>query len=251
MTTEHLPITGLPIGGVSPSVLVCGDPARARLIAAALDNPQEMSHRREYLALRGSYHGLSLTVCSHGVGAPGAAAAFEELIVAGGRVLLRVGTCGGLQPDLAPGDLIIATAAVQNCGVVRELVPAGYPAAANGEVVAALRSAAARDRVVARHGLVLTRDAFYAGVLPPGRTADVPDYRVLSAAGVLAVEMECAALFVIGSLRGARTGAILTVDGNVLVEAEAIDTYRPDRSAVHDGIGRSIQLALLALEELS
>jgi uridine phosphorylase len=250
MTTEHLPITGLPVGGVSPAVLVCGDPARARRIAATLDNPQEISHQREYLALRGSYHGLPVTVCSHGVGAPGAAIAFEELIAAGGRVLLRVGTCGGLQPDLGPGDLIITTAAVQNSGVVRELVPAGYPAVADGEVVAALRSAAARDGVVARHGLVLTRDAFYAGALPPGSAA-VPDYRVLSAAGVLAVEMECAALFVIGSLRGARTGAILTVDGNVLAEAEAMDTYRPDRSAVHDGIGRSIQLALLALEELS
>lgn len=246
MTAPLLPITGLPRGGVSPAVIVCGDPARADLIAATLDNAQRLSDRREYRAYRGSYHGQPVTVCSHGVGAPGAAIAFEELIAAGGRTLIRVGTCGSLQPDLQAGQCVIATAAVQNTGLVAELVPPGYPAVADSDVAAALRAAAARDGVTARHGLVLTRDAFYAGL-----AAGAPDYRTLSTANVLAVEMECAALFVIGSLRGARTGAVLAVDGNVLAEAESMDTYRPDRDVVAEGVRAAIQTALLALQELS
>lgn len=246
MNTVHLPITGLPRGGVSPAVLVCGDPARADAIAAALDNARPLSDKREYRAYQGTYHGRPVTVCSHGIGAPGAAIAFEELIAAGGRTIIRVGTCGSLQPDLQAGQLVIATAAVQNTGVVAELAPRGYPAVADGEVVAALAMAAARDGVPARRGLVLTRDAFYPGLAP-----DAPDYATLSAARVLAVEMECAALFVIGSLRGARTGAILTVDGNVLNEAESMDTYHPGREVVSEGVRQAIQTALLTLEELS
>lgn len=246
MTPPQLPITGLPLGGVSPAVLVCGDPARATRIAEALDNAEFLSDKREYRAYRGSYHGRPVTVCSHGVGAPGAAIAFEELIAGGGRTLIRVGTCGSLQPDLHAGEIVIATAAVANTGLVAELVPRGYPAFADVDVVGALRAAAGRDRIPVRAGLVLTRDAFYAGL-----AADAPDYATLSAAQVLAVEMECAALFVIGSLRGARTGAVLAVDGNVLVEAESIDTYRPDRAVVAEGVDRAIRTALLALEELS
>lgn len=247
MTTAHLPITGLPVGGVSPAVITCGDPARASRIAAAMDGAQLLAEKREYRAFRGTYHGLPVTVCSHGVGAPGAAIAFEELIAAGAQTIIRVGTCGGLQPDLDAGQVVIATAAVQHTGLVRELVPEGFPAVADVEVTMVLRSAAARDRLPARYGPVLTRDAFYAG-LP---TAAVPDYRTLSQAGVLAVEMECAALFVIGALRGARTGAILAVDGNVLAEAESMDSYQPDRAVVNEGVQAAIQIGLLALRELS
>lgn len=247
MTVENLPITGLPAGDVSPSALICGDPARADMIAAALDNAQLLSHKREFRAHRGSYHGLPITVCSHGVGAPGAAIAVEELIVAGARQIIRVGTCGGMQPDIVAGDIIIATAAVQNTGVGRELAPIGYPAVADTEMTMALRSATARDKVAARSGVVLSRDAFYGGVPTP----DAPDYTVMSAAGVLAVEMECSAVFIVGALRGIQTGAILAVDGNVLHQAESVDTYRPSRPVVRQGIQTAIQLALSALRELA
>ncbi len=242
MPMETLPITGLPVGGVSASVLVCGDPARADAIAAALDSTQHLSNKRGYRAYQGSYHGLPVTVCSHGVGAPGAAVVFEELIAAGAQRIIRVGTCGGLQPDIQAGQTIIVSAAVQNTGLGAELAPPGYPAVADVDITLALRSAAARDGRAARSGLVLTRDAFYAGVASPA----APSYQVMSQANVLAVEMECAALFVIGSLRNVPTGAILVVDGNVLATAESIDSYEPDRAVVRDGVQTAIQTALLA-----
>lgn len=247
MTIEHLPVTGLPMDGVSPSVLVCGDPARADKIAAALDNAELVSHKREFRAHRGSYHGVPITVCSHGVGAPGAAIAVEELIIAGAKQIIRVGTCGGMQPDLVAGHIVIATAAVQNTGVGREIAPRGYPAVADLDTTLALRSAAARDSVNARHGVVLSRDAFYGGVPTP----DAPDYTVMSAAGVLAVEMECAAVFIVGALRGIQTGAILVVDGNVLEQTESFDTYQPGQPVVQQGVQVAIQIALSALQELA
>ena len=243
MNQEHLPITGLPVGQVSPSVVVCGDPARAERVAARLDGATLLSDKREYRAFRGDFGGRPVTVCSHGIGAPGAAIAFEELIAAGAQRIIRVGTCGGLQPDLAAGDLIVATAAVQNTGYGRETVPDGYPAVADPALTLALAQAVAAAHATARRGLVLSRDNFYPGVATPA----APDYRVMSAARVLAVEMECAALFLVGSLRDVATAAVLVVDGNVLAAGESFDTYQPGQAVVADGVAAAIGCALEAL----
>jgi len=247
MTTNYLPITGLPAGGVSPSVIVCGDPERADRIAARLADSVLLSHKREYRAHLGRYGDASITVCSHGIGAPGAAVAFEELIAAGARRIIRVGTCGGLQPDIQPGCLVVATAAVQNTGYGREVTPDGYPAVAAldltyqlGKVVDETGPA---NGLTGRRGIVLTRDAFYAGVAAPA----APDYQEMSRANVLAVEMECSALFLVGGLRNVATAAILVTDGNVLETRESMDSYSPRNEVVQRAIDVA---ALCALETL-
>lgn len=248
MTTPTLPLTKLPVGSVSPAVLVCGDPARASRMAELLDDAVLLSEWREYRAYRGAYQGLPVTICSHGIGAPGAAIAFEELIAAGARCLIRVGTCGGLQPDIGDGDVVVATAAVQSNGYAREAFPAGYPAVADLDVSLALRTAAQASQQAVRLGLVLSRDVFYAGITTP----HTPHYRDLSQANVLAVEMECAALFLVGSLRRVQTGAILAVDGNVLGGGgETIDSYQPHRAVVAEAITAASRLALAALYHLN
>lgn len=239
----ELPITGLPKGQVSPSVIVCGDPARAERIAGLLDDAALLSDRREYRAYKGLYRGEDVTVCSHGVGAPGAAAAFEELIVGGAQRIIRVGTCGGLQPGIEAGHLVLAQAAVQNTGYGRELVPDGFPAVADLNLTVALQQAAASHDQHIHTGIVLTRDLFYGGVGGPAAA----DYHVMSEAGALAVEMECAALFLVGSLRRVGTGAILVADGNVLDAVESVDTYKPGRPVVQEGVATASMIALDAL----
>lgn len=243
MGERRLPLTGLAVGTVSPGVLVCGDPGRATKVAACLAQAELLSEQREYRAYRGEYQGSPVTVCSHGIGAPGAAIAFEELIAAGARRLIRVGTCGSLQPDIDAGALIIATAAVQHTGYGRETAPAGYPAVADLDLTQALRQAASEAGQPFRSGIVLSRDNFYAGV----PVADRPDYQAVSAARVLGVEMECAALFIVGSLRGVQTAAILAVDGNVLAAGESMDSYAPQRAVVAEAVEAGIAVALRAL----
>lgn len=243
MSLTELPITGLPTGKVSPSVIVCGDPARGDRIAERLEECRILSNRREYRAHRGLYRGTPITVCSHGVGAPGAAVAFEELIAAGAQRIIRVGTCGGLQAHIQAGRLVIAAAAVQNTGYGRETVPDGYPAVADLSLTQALWLRTKAVDPAIKPGIVLSRDNFYAGVPAPA----APDYRVMSKAGVLAVEMECAALFLVGSLRGVATAAILVADGNVLDSKESIETYRPGRDVVQRGIQDAIDITLESL----
>ncbi len=231
------------MGAVPANVLVCGDPERATRIAAYLDEASLLSERREYRAYRGLFAGMPVAVCSHGVGAPGAAVAFEELIAAGARRIIRTGTCGGLQPELASGDLVVATAAVDTTGYGRLTVPDGYPAVADVRLTAELLDAAAAAGRPVQRGIVLTTDNFYHGVDTPQLTP----YPILSAAGVIAVEMECAALFIVGSLRRVQTAAILAVDGNVLERRENMDTYAPHHDAVKAAVEAEIAIALAAL----
>ncbi|MCA9973057.1 MAG: nucleoside phosphorylase [Anaerolineales bacterium] len=243
MSTLKLPLTGLEVDSVTPAVLVCGDPARATRIAACLQDAALLNEQREYRAFRGRYQGVPVTVCSHGIGAPGAAIAFEELSAAGAAHIIRVGTCGGLQENVHRGHLVIAHAAVQYTGYARETVPEGYPAVADLDLTLALRTAAAAAPQPAHLGIVMSRDNFYAGV----QTPYTPSYQTMAAANVLAVEMECAALFTVGSLRRVRTAAILAVDGNVLHTGESMATYDPHRQEVQQAVDAAIDVALRAL----
>lgn len=240
-SNQALPITGLKVGSIPASVLVCGDPARATKTAEHLQGARLLGERREYRVYLGEFKGMAVAVCSHGVGAAGAAIAFEELISAGAKRLIRIGTCGGLQRDVKDGDLVIATAAVDATGYGRQVTPAGYPAVADWRLVHALVSAAG-DRLMIK-GIVLTNDHFYGGV----ETPETPHYPTMTAANVVAVEMECAALFKVGSLRKVQTAAILAVDGNVMDEGESMDVYDPHRDVVAQAVEDEIEIALQAL----
>lgn len=240
---QKLPHTGLLPDSLPTAVLTCGDPARAAQIAGYLEADVCLAQQREYHTYQGSFAGAPLAVCSHGIGAPGAAIAFEELIAAGARRLLRVGTCGSLQPHVHPGDLVIATAAVQHTGYGREAAPPGYPAIADPDLTLALYEKVRAGSLPYHRGIVLTRDAFFAGVSTPF----APDYAVLSAANVLAVEMECAALFLVGSLHRIATAAILVVNGSVLEKPEDIDTFALHEDRAATAVASGIQAALHTL----
>ena len=243
---QSLPITGLAVGRVPPAVLVCGDPERATTTAAYLEQATLISEQREYRTYCGEYRGMPVAVCSHGVGAPGAAIAFEELIAAGARRLIRIGTCGGLQPDVEDGHLVVVTGAVDNTGFGRATVPPGYPAVADFRLTVALSRQTAASGRVHHAGLVLTADNFYPGV----ETRRRPDYHALSAANVIAVEMECAALFLISSLRRVQAAAILAVDGNVLEKGESMEEYNPHRDVVAAAVEAEIEIALETLNNV-
>ncbi len=239
---NRLPHTHLIPGSISPAVIVCGDPARATAIAERLDSYQLLVEQREYRTYVGVINGRSLTITSHGIGAPGAAIAFEELIAAGAQQIIRVGTGGSLQPTVKPGELVIATAAVQHTGYGREVTPEGYPAVADVMLTLALAQAATQQKAVTHTGLVLTRDAFYNGIIH----AHTPDYALISQANVLAVEMECAALFLIGSLRRVHTAAILAVDGYVLEQAEDTETFGLMVAEKKTAVAAAIDIAIQA-----
>jgi len=128
----------------------------------------------------------------------------------------------------------------------REIAPCGYPAVADLQLTQALYQSAFEQKSQVHGGMILSRDSFYAGNHPQLALS----YSALSEMHVLAVEMECAALFLVGSLRGAQTAAILAVDTVVLDVAESMDGYNPQRPEVSDAIETEIRIALEALLSL-
>ncbi|MEX2558113.1 MAG: nucleoside phosphorylase [Actinomycetota bacterium] len=238
-----LPITGIPREGLPKLALVTGDPDRISFIAKMLDGSREVASRREYVSCVGSWKGVELVVCSHGVGAPGAILAFHELATAGVGTFVRAGTCGGLVESIADGDLVIATSAVRRDGVTDQMVDETFPAVSDAGVVSALERAASRSGHPWHRGIVLTQAMFFPGVL---------DDRIAAYAqeGAIAVEMELSALLVLASMKGLRAGGVLTSDGNPMTSSGP-ESYDPHRIVVQEGIRAMFNVALDALHDLA
>jgi 5'-methylthioadenosine phosphorylase/purine-nucleoside phosphorylase len=146
------------------------------------------------------------------MGCPSAAIVMEELIQLGVKRFLRVGTCGGLQPDLSLGDLIVAVTAVPADATARQYV-GGEPhcPTADWELVHGAVHHAKELGQPLRVGPIVSSDMFY--------NPDDGQYERWSRRGVLAVEMEAAILFTIGAIKKVQAGTLLTVS-DVVVEGE-------------------------------
>ena len=234
-----LPILALRAGDVPERVLVVGDPARAERITERLDDVRPLGRNREYVTFAGRHRGEEIAVVSHGVGSAGATVCFEELCRAGARRLVRAGTCGGMQPDVLDGALVVARAAVRNEGTTAKLVPPASrrrPTSTSSWRCAGPLPPSGREVV---EGVVLTSDLFY-----PHEVLG-SDLEMWQRAGVVAVEMEVAALLVTAALHGAAAGAILAVDGNPLAEADDdMSGYDPHREVVVEAVDRMVAIAL-------
>jgi uridine phosphorylase len=241
-----LPCLLVPRGSISPYVLTVGDPDRAVDVGRRLEGGRELGRYREYVTWQGSWRGVDVTVTSHGVGGPGAAVAFEELILGGAKTIIRLGTAGSALDDIKSGDLLIATGAVRLDGVSHQLAPIEYPAISDPAVTQALIDAAeAHHEVRFGTGIVMTKAAFYPGVL-----AD--DLAVWSKVPLVGYEMELAALLIVAALRRVRAGGIFTVDGNPS-EGDVQDArvYNPHRDVVREGKERMIEVGLDAITRLA
>ena len=237
-----LPLLRTEAGNLPERILVVGDPARLELVAESLAGVEPVSRNREYHSIRGEFEGRLIGAVSHGVGSAGAGACFEELCRSGAARIVRAGSAGGLRPDTGPGDIVIASAAVREDGLSPKLAPPSYPAVATPEVFLAMRQAARAQGVQAREGLLLTSDLFYPHDL---LGSDLP---LWAKAGVAAVEMEAATLFVVCGLHGVETGAVVAIDGNPLAQdGGSMETYDPRREGVRDAVARSLKIALAAL----
>lgn len=236
----ELPLLRARVSDLADRALVVGDPARAARVAERLDDVRQLAANREYHVYAGTWKGVPVTVASHGVGAAGAAVCFEELARGGVTRIVRSGTAGGIQPEVVDGAIVVATGAVRADGVSHQLVPTEFPAIATPELTIALKAAAAQTGLDVHSGIVLTGDMFY-----PSDVIVGVDHHAWQRAGIVAVEMEAAALFVIASLHGIESGAVFAIDGNPLAaKDEAMDGYDPYREIVTQAVDGALTAAL-------
>ncbi len=223
---------------VAPFVLLPGDPNRATFIAETyLDSPRLYNEHRQLLGYTGTYRGVPVSVQATGMGCPSLAIVVEELIRLGAQTLIRVGTAGVVSQDVQPGELVVATGAVPMDGTTRQYLK-GEPSSphATFRTLQALVSAAQRSGHKHHVGTIQTEDGFYATT-----PEDVPE---LARKGILAIEMEASALFLLGQLRQVETGCILAAS-NAIGDERFIEP-----EALRDAVSRMVETALQACVDL-
>lgn len=228
-------------GDVGGYVLLPGDPGRCEKIARYFDDPVHVMTNREYVTYSGTLLGEKVSVVSTGIGGPSASIAMEELANLGAHTFVRVGTCGGIRLDVKSGDVVIATGAVRMEGTSREYAPIEFPAVADFGVANALVDAAKSLNKSWHAGVVQCKDSFYGQHSPATMPVSYElenKWEAWKRLGVLASEMESAALFTVAAYRGVRCGSVFHVIWNQERNAAGLDQTRDENteSAIQVGI---------------
>ena len=234
-------------GEVGRYVIMPGDPKRCVKIAQYFDNPVLIADNREYITYTGTLDGVKVSVTSTGIGGPSASIAMEELSRCGADTFVRIGTCGGMQPEVKSGDIVIATGAIRMEGTSKEYAPIEFPAVADIDIVNALRSAAKELGQTSHVGVVQCKDAFYGQHSPetmPVSYELLNKWEAWKRLGCLASEMESAALFIVASTLHVRCGSVFLVMANQEREKQGLDN-----PVTHD-IDMAIRVAVEAIRKL-
>ena len=234
-------------GEVGRYVILPGDPKRCKKIAQYFDDSVMIADNREFITYTGTLDGVKVSVTSTGIGGPSAAIAMEELVRCGADTFVRIGTCGGIQPEVKSGDIVVATGAVRMEGTSKEYAPIEYPAVADLMVVNALVSAAKEKDCEFYTGVVQSKDAFYGQHEPemmPAGYELINKWEAWKKLGCLASEMETAALYIVAAKLHVRVGACFLVMANQ--EREKLGLENP---VVHD-TDMAVQVAVEAIRKL-
>lgn len=201
-------------GDIAPFVLLCGDPARARMCAERFETVAVQRANREYLTITGSWKGVPVTVMATGMGPDNTEIAVVEICQVASPTLLRIGSCGALRKDIPLGSIVVSSAAVRLENTTSFFVPEGYPAVAHPEATLALLQAAADLGLASTLGITATVPGFYGA-----QARDIPGFPPrfptldadLGRCGVANIEMEASALLTLASVRGLRAGCACVV----------------------------------------
>jgi purine-nucleoside phosphorylase len=197
-------------GDFAPSILLPGDPLRAKHIADNfLDEVIQVNEVRNMLGYTGSYQGTPVSVMGTGMGIPSASIYATELVNEYGvQRLIRVGSCGGVTDKVAVRDVILAIGACTDSSVNRVRYGGlDFAATADFWLLSAAVEAAAAKGVEVKVGNVHSADLFY--------NPDPDAFTRMEAMGVLAVEMEAAGLYGVAAEHGARALTICTVSDHI------------------------------------
>lgn len=231
-------------------VILPGDPGRVEKIAQYLDEPQFLAQNREYTTWLGKLAGEPVLVMSTGMGGPSTAIAVEELAALGVSTFIRIGTAGGMQPEIVGGDVVVATGSIRMEGTTREYVPIEYPAVPDLTVTCALKEAAESLGLRCHTGVVQSKDSFY-GQHSPSRMPIGYElenkWRAWIGAGCLASEMESAALFIVCSTLRVRAGSVFSIVWNQ--ERERLGLPNPEVHDTTDAIKTAVEATRMLIEK--
>ncbi len=225
------------LGLAPPTIaLLSGDPERARLIAQNyLQDVVKLSENRGLNSYVGHLpNGRSVLSATSGMGAPSLSIVVNELVQVGIRQIIRIGTCGSIQPHVPVGTLVISSAALCRQGAANDIAPIEYPAAADPFLTVALVKAARELEIEHYLGITASVDTFYEG---QERTDSANPFLLRSLQGIteeyrrlniLNYEMECGTLFKMAGVYGFAAACVCgvvaqrTVGEDIILEQKEV-----------------------------
>ncbi len=225
-----------PQGPIAKTILLPGDPLRAKFIAETyLEDAQQFNSVRNMLGFTGYYQGTQVSVMGSGMGIPSISLYAWELIhVYGCEKLIRIGTCGSLQPEVNVFDVVIAQAACSNSNFIDQYnLPGTYAPIGSFRLIEAVRERAKANGVTSHVGNILSSDTFY--------NADPSFNDRWAKMGIIAVEMETAGLYATAADAGVEALGIFTVSDS-LVTGE-VTTAEQRQTAFTDMMELALPLA--------
>ncbi len=207
-------------GAIAETVLLPGDPLRAKHIAETmLDDAVCYNQVRGMLGFTGTYNGKRVSVQGTGMGMPSCSIYVNELIQSYGvKTLIRVGSCGALQPDLKMYDVVLAMSSSTNSNINKiRFNGLDYAPTADFELLKQAYDVAQSKGIPVRVGPIVSNDSFYSD--------DPDDWKIWAEYGALVIEMETTAIYTLAAKYGCRALSVLTVSDSLVSgeETEAIE----------------------------
>ena len=210
MAKTPTPHIGAKLGDIAETVIMAGDPLRVKKMAETfLENPVLFNQVRGMLGYTGTYNGKRVSVMGHGMGIPSISIYNYELFnFYGVKSIIRVGSAGSIHPDLHIGDLAIAMGACTDSNYAAQFeLPGTYAPIANFDLLRAAADECERRGFHYKVGNVFSADAFYSENAHNDKWINM---------GVMAVEMEIAALYMNAARSGNRALGICTISDNII-----------------------------------
>ena len=208
MPTPHISANK---GEIAETILLPGDPLRAKFIAENfLDNPKCYNQVRGMLGYTGTYKGTPVSVQGSGMGVPSIGIYSYELISEYGcKNLIRIGSAGSLQENVKVRDIVLGVAASTNSNFMHQYdLPGTFSPSADFDLLYKAKKTADALGINVHSGNILSSDVFY---------DDNPDsWKKWAKLGVMAVEMEAAALYMNAARLGAKALTILTISDHLV-----------------------------------
>ena len=221
-----------------------GDPARLDRIAPYMEDVKEIGFNREYRCMTGIYKGVKILAISTGMGGASTAIAIEELKNIGVEAMIRIGSCGAVQPFVKVGDLVLVNGAVRDDGASQTYINLKYPAVPDTFLFNYCIEAAEENAFPYHIGFARSHDSFYID-----NEDEINDF--WAKRGILGSDMETSTLFTVGRLRGVKTASILN---NVVAcgedTADSIGNYAYGENLAMKGEKNEIIVALEAFVKL-
>ncbi|GEK27911.1 purine-nucleoside phosphorylase [Furfurilactobacillus siliginis] len=228
---------GAEMGDYADTVLLPGDPLRAKYIAENfLTNVKQVNSVRNAFGYTGEYKGHRISVQGSGMGIPSMSIYINELVkFFGVKTIIRVGSCGGMAPDVHLRDVLLASGSTTDSAVTANTFGAGihYAPLANFELLDAAYHEAQKLGITPKVGDIFAADRFYNDELDMKKLADY---------GVIGTEMESAGLYLLGAKLHFRALSILTVSD--LIFGEEKTTAEEREKTFNDMINISLDTAI-------